>query len=162
LLSRGVAVTLTTGMRVKLAQDVKIAPSAVVTGGSRDVRTGSVVFAGALYLGEGTEGVVLWSSEDPELEAAEDRSVDPEALRSLRDGYERLLAATGYPSFAEADRESHRPDGNDVEVEGSGREPDWQRQQQVEDREEVAPTVRVRFDNGLVFGEIDSGCFVEI
>ncbi|WP_282694512.1 hypothetical protein [Streptomyces sp. CC208A] len=123
--------TLTRGLRVRLAADLRVAGTVTVAGDPADEPE---AVAGALLLAEGTEGVV------ERVDAPEEPRPDPEAAE-----YERL--ASLLESFG-----AQMPPASRERLEEQVRElePAWRA---YRDRRPVV-TARVRLDGGLVLERV--------
>ncbi|MFF2779404.1 hypothetical protein ACFVU3_31465 [Streptomyces sp. NPDC058052] len=123
--------TLTRGRRVRLAADLRVAGTVTLAG---DPAEEPAAVAGALLLGEGTEGVV------ERVDAPEEAGPDPEAAE-----YERLVSLL--ESFG-----AQMPPASRERAEERVRalEPAWQA---YRNRRPVG-TARVRLDGGLVLERV--------
>ncbi|MFE1270393.1 hypothetical protein [Streptomyces sp. NPDC058758] len=123
--------TLTRGLRVRLAVDLRVAGAVTV---AADPAGEPAAVAGALLLGEGTEGVV------ERVDAPEEPRPDPEAaeyerLSSLLESFGAQMPAASRERLAEQVR---------------ALEPAWEA---YRDRRPVV-TARVRLDGGLVLERV--------
>ncbi|MGW0391020.1 hypothetical protein ACWDYJ_08970 [Streptomyces sp. NPDC003042] len=126
--------TLKEGQRVKLAADIRLSDTVATTG---DSSTSTVVVAGFLSLGAGTEGTVE--------RVVENRHQSPgvgeyERLKSLLDSF-------GHEMPTESRRQ--------LEEKVSSLEPEWLAYQE----QRLRVMVRVRFHNGFILDDAHEDTF---